>query len=95
MENAIKPFLDQYYPRFADYLGTEGAREETHKQRLEVKDKFQAFVRNEFQSIIARLDDEAQYQKIFEIFDLIARNSYQAGRQHYLSFFGAKRYYSY
>jgi len=95
LENTINLFLDQYYPRFAEYSGSEGGREEVYAQRLEVRNKLQAFVKNDFPLIIARIEDESQFLKVYEIFDLISRQSYPGGRQHYLSFFGAKRYYTY
>jgi hypothetical protein len=95
VEKIIKAFFDEYYPRFARYSGSEGSRDEVYKKRLEIGQKLSLFVRNDFPGIVARIVDESQFQKVYEIFDLIAKNSFQAGRQHYLSFFGAKRYYEY
>lgn len=96
VEDVIKAFLDEYYPRFADYTGSEGSRDAVYEERLEIKRKLELFLKNEFPTIMARLgEDESQYQRVYEVFDLIAKASYQAGRQHYLSFFGAKRYYDY
>lgn len=95
MEDVIKAFMDQYYPRFADYVGSEGSRDEVYKERLETKKKLEAFVENEFPTIMARLEDELQYQKVYRIFDIISKASYPGTRQHYLSFFGAERYYKY
>ena len=95
MEDAFKAFLDQYYPRFAEYVGSEGLRDQIHKERLETKQKLDSFLRDQFPKIMTQLEDESQYKKVYELFDLVAKKSYQAGRQRYLSFFGAKRYYDY
>jgi len=91
VEDKIKTLLNQYYFSFSKYP----ERKEEHKRRLEISQKLNEFVKNDLPLIIKNLDDESQYQKVYEIFDLIAINSWQAGRQHYLSFFGAKRYYLY
>ncbi|HUV33512.1 MAG TPA: hypothetical protein VMW22_01175, partial [Candidatus Desulfaltia sp.] len=39
------------------------------------------------------LKNEDNLLRIYEIFDIIARESYQPGRLHYISFWGAERYY--
>jgi hypothetical protein len=44
---------------------------------------------------MAQPTEEANIKKIYDIFDLIARQAYIASRLHYLNFFGASRYYKY
>lgn len=95
MENPVKAFLDQYYPSFTRYAETGETRDDVHRERLEIGKKLEVFVKNDFPMIIRHLEDESMFSKVYEIFDTVARNSFQAGRQHYLSFFGAKRYYEY